>query len=80
MKKTVTTFFEAKLKKRKIAMLTAYDYATARLVDSCDVDGILVGDSLGMVCLGYKDTLSVTMEDMIHHIGATSRGTKALCW
>ncbi len=76
MKKTVTTFFEAKLKKRKIAMLTAYDYATARLVDSCDVDGILVGDSLGMVCLGYKDTLSVTMEDMLHHISATSRGTK----
>ena len=76
MKKTVTTFFQAKLNKKKIAMLTAYDYATARLVESCDIDGILVGDSLGMVCLGYKDTLSVTMEDMIHHIGATSRGTK----
>ena len=62
--------------KRKITMLTAYDYSTARLVDSCDIDGILVGDSLGMVCLGYKDTLRVTMEDMIHHTSAASRGTK----
>jgi len=76
MKKTVAAFREAKLDKKKIAMLTAYDYSTARLVDSCDIDGILVGDSLGMVCLGYKDTLSVTMEDMIHHTRAASRGTK----
>lgn len=76
MKKTVATFREAKLDKKKIAMLTAYDYSTARLVDSCDIEGILVGDSLGMVCLGYKDTLSVTMEDMIHHTRAASRGTK----
>lgn len=55
-------------------MLTAYDYSTAKLIDSCGINGILVGDSLGMVCLGYEDTLSVTMEDMIHHTKAVSRG------
>jgi 3-methyl-2-oxobutanoate hydroxymethyltransferase len=74
MKKTVTEFRKAKNEGKKIAMLTAYDYSTAKMIDSCDVDGILVGDSLGMVCLGYKDTLSVTMEDMIHHTKAVSRG------
>ena len=75
MKKTVSTFMDAKRNNQKLAMLTVYDYTTAKLMDSCDLDGILVGDSLGMVCLGYKDTLSVTMEDMIHHIKAVSRGT-----
>ncbi|MHB1485740.1 MAG: 3-methyl-2-oxobutanoate hydroxymethyltransferase [Saccharofermentanales bacterium] len=74
MKRTILTFNEAKSSGRKLTMLTAYDYSTARLVDACDIDGILVGDSLGMVCLGYKDTLSVTMDDMIHHIKAVSRG------
>lgn len=74
MKKTVSTFREAKASGRKLSMLTAYDYSTARLVDACGIDGILVGDSLGMVCLGYKDTLSVTIEDMIHHTKAVSRG------
>ncbi len=54
-------------------MLTAYDYSMAKLIDESGVEGILVGDSLGMVCLGYKDTLAVTMEDMIHHIKAVSR-------
>lgn len=79
MKKTVSTFIEAKSNGKKLAMLTAYDYTTAKIVDSCDIDGILVGDSLGMVCLGYKDTLSVTMEDMIHHTKAVSKGvTNAL--
>lgn len=76
MKKTVATFRDSKSDKTKMTMLTAYDYSTARLVDSCDIDGILVGDSLGMVCLGYKDTLSVTMEDMIYHTRAVSRGTR----
>lgn len=76
MKTTVASFLAAKACNRKLSMLTAYDYSTAKLVDSCDMDGILVGDSLGMVCLGYKDTLSVTMEDMIHHISAAARGTK----
>lgn len=57
-------------------MLTAYDYSTAKLVDSSGINGILVGDSLGMVMLGYEDTLSVTMEDMIHHTAAVCRGAK----
>ncbi|MHB1154426.1 MAG: 3-methyl-2-oxobutanoate hydroxymethyltransferase [Eubacteriales bacterium] len=74
MKKTVLTFIEAKSNGKILAMLTAYDYSTAKIVDSCGIDGILVGDSLGMVCLGYKDTLSVTMEDMIHHTKAVSKG------
>ncbi len=75
MKKTVATFLEAKAENRKIAMLTAYDYSMAKLADSCGIDGILVGDSLGMVCLGYKDTLSVTMDDMVHHTRAVSAGS-----
>ena len=57
-------------------MLTAYDYTTAKLVDEAGIHSILVGDSLGMVCLGYEDTLSVTMEDMIHHTKAVARGAK----
>lgn len=57
-------------------MLTAYDYTTAKLIDESGVDSILVGDSLGMVVLGYEDTLSVTMEDMIHHTSAVARGAK----
>lgn len=76
MKKTIIDFLEAKKTGKKLALLTAYDYSSAVLVDSCNIDGILVGDSLGMVCLGYKDTLSVTMEDMLHHIKAVSRGTE----
>ncbi len=76
MKTTVNTFRNAKEKKEKITMLTAYDYSTAKLVDESGVESILVGDSLGMVCLGYEDTLSVTMEDMIHHSAAVARGAK----
>jgi len=76
MAKSVITFLKAKKEGTKLALLTAYDYATAKLVDSCDVDGILVGDSLGMVCLGYENTLPVTMEDMIHHTRAVARGVK----
>lgn len=57
-------------------MLTAYDYTTAKIVDESGVNSILVGDSLGMVMLGYEDTLSVTMEDMIHHTAAVARGAK----
>lgn len=76
MKNTVLTFQEAKEKGEKLAMLTAYDYATARLVDEAGVNSILVGDSLGNVILGYENTLSVTMEDMIHHGAAVARGTK----
>lgn len=57
-------------------MLTAYDYSTAKLIDESGINSILVGDSLGMVMLGYEDTLSVTMEDMIHHTRAVARGAK----
>lgn len=76
MKNTVTTFKDAKVNNDKLTMLTAYDYSTAKLMDESGINGILVGDSLGMVCLGYEDTLSVTMEDMIHHTRAVSRGAK----
>lgn len=76
MKNTVLTFKDQKEKKDKITMLTAYDYSTAKLIDEAGVNSILVGDSLGMVCLGYEDTISVTMEDMIHHTRAVSRGVK----
>ncbi len=76
IQKSVTTFLKAKKAGAKLALLTAYDYSSAKLVDSSDVDGILVGDSLGMVCLGYKDTLAVTIEDMIYHTKAVSRGVE----
>lgn len=76
MKKTVSTFIEAKTKGNKLSLLTAYDYSSAKLIDSCNIDGILVGDSLGMVCLGYDNTLKVTMADMLHHTKAVRRGVK----
>ncbi|HCL4437228.1 3-methyl-2-oxobutanoate hydroxymethyltransferase [Clostridium botulinum] len=75
MRNTVSTFQELKNKGEKITMLTAYDYSMAKLIDSSGINGILVGDSLGMVCLGYENTLSVTMEDMLHHTKAVVRGT-----
>ncbi len=76
MKNTAVTFKQAKEKGEKLTMLTAYDYSTAKLVDEAGIHSILVGDSLGMVCLGYEDTLSVTMEDMLHHTKAVARGAK----
>lgn len=75
-KTSVLTFKNAKLNNEKITMLTAYDYSTAKLIDESGIDSILVGDSLGNVILGYEDTISVTMEDMIHHGAAVSRGAK----
>lgn len=60
---------------RRIVMLTAYDFPTARAVDTAGTEVILVGDSLGMVVLGYPDTLTVTMEEMLHHLRAVARGT-----
>lgn len=76
MKNSISTFKEAKEKGEKLSMLTAYDYSMASLMDSSGINGLLVGDSLGMVCLGYEDTLKVTMEDMLHHTKAVVRGAK----
>lgn len=76
MNNTVSTFGKAKMEGRKLSMITSYDYSTTKLIDDTDINGILVGDSLGMVCLGYENTLSVTMEDMIHHTKAVARGAK----
>lgn len=77
MKKTIQTLQERKQNKQKITMLTAYDYTTAKLMDESGVDCLLVGDSLGMVMLGYNSTLSVTMEDMIHHSKAVARAAQS---
>ncbi len=76
MKNSVVTFQKAKAEGTKLTMLTAYDYSTAKLMDEAGVNSILVGDSLGNVILGYEDTISVTMEDMIHHGAAVARGAK----
>ena len=76
--KKVTTkeLMEMKLRGEKIAMLTAYDYLMATQMDECGIDVILVGDSVANVLLGYKSTIPVTMEEMIHHCKAVSRGVK----
>ena len=76
MKDLVGEFRARKADGQKIAALTAYDYPTARLVDEAGADLILVGDSLGMVVLGYPDTTQVTLADMIRHTGAVGRGVK----
>ncbi|MDR2800729.1 MAG: 3-methyl-2-oxobutanoate hydroxymethyltransferase, partial [Desulfovibrio sp.] len=73
MRNTIQTFRQAKQKNEKQAMLTAYDYSTAKIMDEAGINCILVGDSLGNVVLGYKDTLPVTMEDILHHTRAVAR-------
>ena len=76
MDEPVSRFRQLKQDGQQVAALTAYDYPTARLVDEEGVDLILVGDSLGMVVLGYPDTTKVTLDDMIRHTGAVARGVK----
>ena len=76
MRVTINQVKEMKSKGEKIAMLTAYDYTTAKMVDEAGIPLILVGDSLGMVVLGYESTIPVTIEDMLHHTKAVVRGTK----
>jgi 3-methyl-2-oxobutanoate hydroxymethyltransferase len=73
---TVCYLHELKKQKQKIIALTAYDYPTARILDECGVDILLVGDSLGMAVLGYENTLPVTMEEMLHHTRAVTRARK----
>ena len=72
--KTTLSFTEMKKQNEKIAMVTAYDYPSAKIAQEAGVDIILVGDSLGMVVLGYDSTASVTVDDMIHHGKAVKRG------
>lgn len=76
-KVTTLTFHQKKERGEAITMLTAYDYPTALAMDRAGVDSILVGDSLGMVVLGYENTLPVTMDEMLHHSRAVSRGAKS---
>lgn len=72
--KTVSTILKLKKNRQKVVCLTAYDYITAKNLEKADVDIILVGDSLAMVALGYENTLSITMDEMIHHAKAVKRG------
>src|SRR5207248_6153002 len=67
---------DKKLRGERITALTAYDYPTARLLDESGIEIILVGDSLGMVVLGYEDTTQVTLAEMLHHTRAVARGVK----
>lgn len=76
MRININQIKEMKQKGEKITMLTAYDYTTAKIIDEAGIPLILVGDSLGMVVLGYESTIPVTMDDMLHHTKAVVRGTK----
>ncbi|UZP01980.1 3-methyl-2-oxobutanoate hydroxymethyltransferase [Clostridium botulinum] len=76
MKNTIATFQEFKNKGKKISMLTAYDYSMAKIIDESGINGILIGDSLGMVIKGEEDTLSVTVDEIIYHTKSVKKGTK----
>lgn len=74
--KSITTFQKLKDNNEKITMLTAYDYSTAQAIEECDIDAILVGDSLAMVALGYKNTYNITIDEMLIFVQAVARGAK----
>ena len=76
MKNTVLTFQKAKQNGEKLSMLTAYDYSMAKIIDESGINGILIGDSLGMVVKGDEDTLGVTVDDIIYHTRAVKKGAK----
>ena len=76
MKNTILTFKKAKLNGEKLSMLTAYDYSMAKIIDESGINGILIGDSLGMVVKGDEDTLGVTVDDIIYHTKAVKKGAK----
>ncbi|MCH7997311.1 MAG: 3-methyl-2-oxobutanoate hydroxymethyltransferase [Chloroflexi bacterium] len=76
MRTTTATIIKMKGTGEAIPMLTAYDYSTAKVLDELEIPMVLVGDSLGMVVLGYESTVYVTMDDMVHHIKAVARGAK----
>lgn len=76
MKNTVLTFKEAKVQGRKLTMLTAYDFSMAKIIDESGINGILIGDSLGMVIKGDEDTLAVTVDEIIYHTKAVKKGAK----
>lgn len=75
-KKTVSLFQKLKNNNEKIAMLTAYDYSTAKIINEAEIDGILVGDSLAMVALGYENTYNITIDEMLIFVSAVARGAK----
>lgn len=76
MKNTTLTFKQFKQEGKKISMLTAYDYSMAKILDECGINGILIGDSLGMVIKGDEDTLGVTVDEIIYHTKAVKKGAK----
>ena len=73
-KNNVTNFQKLKNNGEKIAMLTAYDYSTAQILEKAEIDGILVGDSLAMVALGYENTYNITIDEMLIFVRAVSKG------
>ena len=77
LKTTTASLREQKLRHEPITCLTAYDYSAARLVDEAGIDVVLVGDSLAQTMLGYENTLSVTMDEMLHHVKAVRRGVRS---
>jgi len=76
VKNTVLTFKQAKNEGKKLSMLTAYDYSMAKIIDASGINGILIGDSLGMVIKGDEDTLAVTVDEIIYHTKAVKKGAK----